>query len=271
MPPRALIQVNGVDGSNDDLPINTLVQLSNDDAGGEVTYLWEVLDQPEGTADALSNSAIENPTLTPKKEGSYLVRLTVNAATATVSVDTVVVGIRELKSRQRIPAAMETSEVDPALGWKPATNRTMKSNLDSSADGGLLVVALPGVSVPGVGAVVRYAGLSTIKVGLPGQEDLLLVGTAHANVLAETVGPLAVVTGTPSGAAPTANGLAIARRFGLVARAEAGAPAVGDPVYLSDTGAPALAPGTNSRKIGRVVLSAAGSWRWVIDGAVTAW
>ena len=53
---QALITVNAVAGSNTDLPINTLVQLNNTGNGGEITYAWSILDQPPGTADALSST-----------------------------------------------------------------------------------------------------------------------------------------------------------------------------------------------------------------------
>ena len=38
--PQAKIEINGTAGSDEDLPINVLVQLSNEDVGGEVTYTY---------------------------------------------------------------------------------------------------------------------------------------------------------------------------------------------------------------------------------------
>ena len=63
--PQALITVNAVVGSNDDLPIDTLVTLANDNVGGETTYLWEIVDQPVGTADTLSSTSAPSVTFTP--------------------------------------------------------------------------------------------------------------------------------------------------------------------------------------------------------------
>jgi hypothetical protein len=268
--PAADIEVNGVAGSDDDVPINVLIQLSNADVGGEVTYLWEVVDQPEGTADVLSSTAIENPTFTPKKEGSYQLKLTVNDTLASEVSDTAVVAVRHLKTNERIPAATESTEVNPAKGWKPAVNRLLAIVDDVSRDANLVVAKLPGVSVPTIGDIVRYSGTGLIKTGLPGEERLLLIDLALATSATQVAGPLAVVVATPTGGAPTANGLAILRIWGLVEISEAGVPVVGDPIFVSDTAQPALAAGTNSRKIGRVVESAAGVWRWMIDGSIAA-
>ena len=105
--PAAAIQINGVLGPEDDLPLGAPVQLSNQDTGGEVSYAWQILDRPEGSAAVLTNPAIENPLFTPDVEGTYLLRLTVNATTATEAIDTQVAAVRFLKTDQRAPAAGE--------------------------------------------------------------------------------------------------------------------------------------------------------------------
>jgi len=272
MPPSANIEINGVAAVDDDLPINTLVQLSNADTGGEITYLWEILDQPEGTADVLSSPAIENPTFTPTKEGSYLIRLTVNDTLSTEVGDKKIAAIRQFKTNERIPAGMETIEVDAAKGWKPAVNRLLGIVDSVARDANLIICVNPAVGFPVVGDIVRLTETALIKVGLPGEERLLLCETALATVATDVIGPLGIVVGTPTGAASMASGLVIVRRFGLVEVSEAGVPALNDPVYVSDTAQPDLAAGTNPRKIGKVVYSAAGVWRWLIDGALgTTW
>lgn len=270
--PQALIEINAIAGSNDDLPINTLVQLSNADTGGEVTYLWEILDQPEGTADVLSNPAIENPTFTPTKEGSYLLRVTVNDSLASETSNLAIAAVRQLKTDERIPAAMETIEVSTSLGWKPATNRLLQVLDDVARDANLIICINPPFAPPTIGDIVRFSDAVTIKTGLPGEEWVMRVETADATVLDNVTGPLGVVVGTPSGAPPGANSLVIVRCFGLVEVTEAGTPTINDPVYVDDGAQPALAPGTNSRKIGKVLYSTASVWRWMIDGSIgTTW
>jgi len=266
--PAADIEINGSAVSDDDLPIATLVQLSNADTGGEISYLWEILDQPEGTADVLSSTSIENPTFTPNKEGTYLLRLTVNDTLASEVSDLKVAAVRQLKTNERIPAAMETTEVDSAKGWKPATNRLLQITDYVSRDANLIVCVNPGASFPVLGDIVRMHQTAIIKTGLPGEEELLLCETALATVAANLLGPMGAVVGTPTGVAPAANGLVIVRRFGLVEVDEAGAPTVGDVVYVDDTAQPSLTVGSNSRKVGMVVYSAASVWRWIIDGSL---
>ena len=95
---QADIEFNGTAASDEDLPINTLVQLSNNDLGDETTYLWELVSQPVGAADALSATNIKAPTLTPRKEGTYLLQLTVDATFPTEVVDRKIFRIRQLKS-----------------------------------------------------------------------------------------------------------------------------------------------------------------------------
>ena len=46
--PQAAIEINAVEASDENLPIDTLVQLSNNDVGDETTYLWEIVSQPPG-------------------------------------------------------------------------------------------------------------------------------------------------------------------------------------------------------------------------------
>lgn len=267
--PVANIEINGTASSKDTLPINTLVQLSNADVGGEVTYLWEILDQPVGTADVLSNAAIENPTFTPKKEGSYFLRLTVNAALGSISINTKIAAVRELKTNERIDAAFETTEVDAAKGWKTATNAAMKRALNAVADANLVACINAPSSFPVIGNIVKFSIQGTIKTGLPGQEGLPVVEVAKATSFKDTHQALGVVVGTPSGSGVAANSVVIVQRFGLVALAQAGSPVVGDAVYLGNTSLPSLVPGSVTRVIGRVTASAAGSWTWVIDGTNT--
>lgn len=264
--PIAEIEINGVAGSDDDLPINTLVQLSNADIGGETTYSWTIIDQPEGTADTLSNSTIENPTFTPKKEGSYLIRLVVNQGSGTERSDTVVAAVRDLKTNERVPAASETVEVDTSKGWKPAANRILNLALKMARDSNLIAcVAGDTDGVPGVGSVVKLVGAATLKSGLPGEEELLVAELMLGDGVAPyDPGPLGVVIGTPTGDAPAVDEVIIVRVLGLVEVAGSGSPSVGDPIYVDDTGQPSLSAGTAPRVIGKVVSVDGGDYRWSI-------
>lgn len=266
--PNAAITINGIVGSNDALPLNTIVQLTNQDTGGETTYLWEVLDQPDGTADVLSSSTIHNPTFTPRKEGSYLLRLTVNRTLPTQVVSTAIAAVRHLKTNERAPSAFEVFEVDPAKGWKTAADRWLARINNVVGDANVVVCALPSSSVPILGDVVAFSGTTVLKSGLVGQETVLQATQAAASSGSLMRSHhLGVVVGTPTGAAPAANGLALVRRVGLVELALTGSPAVGDLVFVGDANRPALTPGTNPRVLGKVVAASGGTFQMFVDGS----
>lgn len=247
--PAAVPTINGVAGSNADLPISTLVQLNNTNAGGELTYSWAFLDQPTGTADTLSASNIQNPTFTPTKEGSYLLELVVNAGMVTEQRAKIVVGIKELRSGIRVPAAGETTEVDGADGWAPAVNAALRAGANQVYDGTVLGVLAGGVSA---GAVVYASGRSTLKSGLPGEEVLPTFTVAPASTAALVGRPLGVVESGVAGVL-TAGAVVRARTVGRIAALGLAGAVVGDPLYVSDAGALALAPGTNVRQVGVVM------------------
>lgn len=264
--PQAVIEVNAVAGSDDDLPINTVVQLSNADIGGETTYAWTVMDQPEGAADALSNPAIENPTITPKKEGTYRLRLVVNAGGGDEKIGYATLGIRHLRTFELEPAAGELLETDGVRGWAKFANRLFRRAMNGITDANLVACVNTAVGALAVGTVVKIVDQNTIKTGLPGEERLpgatAVSAASHYNVS----GTLGVVILSPSGGAITTGKVAIVRVFGLSEIAVAGVPTLNDPVYVDNAGLPSLTPGTFRRAIGRVVQVSGGNFRWVVEG-----
>jgi len=259
--PQALITVNSVVGSNDDLPINTLVTLANDNVGGETTYLWEIVDQPVGTADTLSSTSAPSVTFTPKKEGSYLVKLTVNGTLE----NKVIVGIRQLKTRIRVPAASETSEVNSTKGWALAANVVLQLSEAARTDPGVFVGVADGSL--SVGQVVRVVSTTTIKATLPGQEVLSRWGAANATTAANCRGLLGVVVQSVDGGAITAGVLFQVRTVGLAqGLSVSGSPAVGALVYLDDAGTLSGTQGTVRRIVGHVA-SGGGPYAVWWDGA----
>jgi hypothetical protein len=267
--PQALIKINGVDGSNDDLPIGVLVNLSNHDTGGEVTYAWTLLKQPPGAADALSATNIKSPTFTPRKEGTYRLQLIVNAGMGALEKTSLaIVGIRDVKTGERVPGPDETTETG-ADGWsEPAMNTLLRGELARAADPMVIV----GVNGSGggfaAGTVARVSGVSTLKAGLPGEEVVPSFVKALATTIAGVTGALHVVVAPVRGALPVANGaLGRFRRFGLVQGiATGGAPALGDPVYVSDTGTLDIAAGTVPKEVGNVVRFGGGTFDCLFHG-----
>lgn len=261
--PAAIIEINGVAGSNTDLPINTSVTLTNQDAGGEVTYAWSIVDQPDGAADALSGSSGPSVTFTPKKEGTYLIRLVVNSSLT----NQVVAAVRHLKTRIRIPAGSETNEAASApRGWATSANITLGLIDSTKADPGT-VVGQAAASLAR-GDVVRMSGVATLKSGLPGQEVVPSWTKAAASSTSNARGLLGIVEGAVDGGSITSGVLINVRLRGLFQGATVGgSPSVGAQVFLSDTsGTAGTAVGTVRRLIGRIVAGS-GPWDIAFDGA----
>lgn len=262
---QAKITINGIAGSNPDLPIGTLVQLDNQGDGFELTFLWVLNYQPPGPGDSLSNVAIHNPTITPKKEGTYLLTLIVDQGLPSEKRDTAILGIRHLKTRTRIPAIGESTETGATTGWGQDENELLATVDAMRADPGIQVCALASNGL-GPGLPVAYVGSSTIKSGLPGQEDVLSVDTINATTLANTSQPLGLLVAQVAGGAFTAGALVYVRRFGLQGGIALPGANVGDPIYLSDVGSISLTPGTVRRRVGRVVKVVAGVAEIYFDG-----
>jgi hypothetical protein len=257
---QAQITINAVAGSNDDLPINVLVSLDNVNAGGELTYNWTILDQPPGAADALSSTIVQNPTFTPKKEGTYLIKLVVNQSLPSEVSDTQLVGIRQVKTRQRVPAAGETIQTG-SRGWAGAAGQFLQEVDEARADP-VLVVGATGAAGLTVGNTVRVTGVTTLKSGLPGQEDVpsfVLADATNINNVNEALGIIeSAVDGTGG---PYAMGkLVNVRMLGLFQGATGGGAVVGDLVYVSDLGTLALTPGTITRSVGSVAAAGGGTF-----------
>lgn len=267
MATQARIEVNSVPGSNDALPINTLVQLSNADLGGETTYLWSILDQPPGLADSLSSTSIENPTFTPKKEGSYLLQLIVNFGLPDEQRDRVVCAVRQLKTLERIPAAGETTEVDLSDGWANAMNALLRRIDGLLSDPGIIVGANNSGGSLARGDVVRTTGGVVIKSGLPGQETVPGFDKAPASSLGNVDELLCVVEGAVSGGATVlAGALMVTRYIGRIANLAVGVGAVGDPLYVSDTATISVTQGTIRRQCGSVMAIVGGNRDVWFDG-----
>jgi len=245
---QALITTNAVPGSNTDLPINTLVQLNNTGNGGEITYAWSILDQPPGTADALSSGTIQNPTFTPRKEGSYLIQLVVNASLADEQIKRVVSAVKQLKTRTRVPAAGETTEADAADGYAADANASLRLLDTMRADPGIMVAQLGYTAV--ANEIVYFQGTATLKSGLPGQEFVPIVLRAALAVPTDVAtAELGCVLSAVDGGALTSGKLAYIRVLGLARNIPVTAATLG-PVYLAALGAFTLTVG---RRVGRVI------------------
>lgn len=254
--PAANIEIGGVPGSNIDWTINTLVQLSNADTGGELTYLWAISDQPEGTTDSLSSTTIENPTFTPRKEGTYRISLTVNFGLATEVTSSVVLAVRQIKTDNRIPAAGETTEADLARGWAQDVG-AMLLGFDNLVARGPTIVCQAAAS-QSVGTVCYISTYATLKSGLPGEEVVPVAAAALANDVAKIKDGLMLCLGHVDGS--TTVGLGAMGRYLLFGVYQHGTAlgGAGSDVFVSDTGTLSATRGTNRRVVGTVLATGGG-------------
>lgn len=255
--PTASIKVNGVAGSADDVPLNTPVLLDNAGTGGEATYAWSITDQPEGAADALSAANVQAPSFTPRKEGSYRLRLVVNASLSSEVATSAIVAVRQLKTRHRVPAAGEATEVDASRGYSTAVDRWLQG-LERSTTMGVYVVAVAGVAGLVRGAVLRGSGVTVLKSGLPGQESVPTVSKAlGASALHMSMPLMVLESGIDGSSSPASGALIRCRMIGFFGPVTGTGGVVTSPVYVSDLGALSLSPGTVSRKVGSVIRAGA--------------
>lgn len=242
---QALITVNAVVGSDDDVPINALVQLDNQNAGGEVSYAWLMLDRPPGSAAALSSASLQNPTFTPDIEGTYLIELTVNAGLGDQASNRVIVAVRQLKSMLRVPAVGETTE-NGARGWDETGAGAMLRELDGRTLMGLTMITAKNSGGDfAVFDVVEPAGWSEIPAGPSGNEAFATSELVDGTVAAAGL-PMMIVTriGLPEG-------LAQAMLVGFVQNAPITAPVLNGDVYVNASGQ--LTMTVTSRRCGKVL------------------
>lgn len=250
--PSAAIRINTLVPPQD-VPINTLVNLSNASTGGETTFNWILLDQPEGPLDILVPAGA-TATITPKKEGSYLLQLVVNAGTNTEVKDVQKFRIRDFVDDRSPPAAGETVQQNPTRGWAEEQNRRDQDITSLRKDPGRLAgqVAVAGTTA---GVTVLYVSDTfEIKAGLPGAERVPVFSVATASTASAVRGSLFLLDrGVVSGGSPAANEIVWVRQDGMIYGAMLGGGAVGDPVYVDNLGAIALLPGAYHRNVGQIV------------------
>ena len=252
---QARIQIDSVTGSNPPngtaLALGATVAITNVNNGGEVTYLWEWLDRPENSAAAFANPAVQTTSFVADVEGTYVIRLTVNAALSDERTDIVIAAVSQLLTVERIPGAYETTQANTLRGWAEAANRLFRRVDGLAADSGKLI----GVCASGAnrGQVLIAETADLIRAGLPEEELVAGYGLAIASNLASMQAPLYVVEGTPAGGTTVGVGaLAVVRSVGLFGPLS-GAPTLGDPVYVNDSAQLSLTAGTYTRRVGTVV------------------
>ena len=279
MPTTASIRINGGPAgvADTNLPLGTVVNLSNNDITGVVSYEWVIVSQPAGAQDGLTDPDPFNPIVsyapapqfTPTKEGSYLIKLTVNKGLADESVDTTICAVRELLTGDRIPAPQETTEVSEEYGWATAAVTKILQRVTRLSDAGIFVAQNASGGDLSLGKVVHMNGMTTIGTGT-NERPIPTVGLALASDAALVDGPLGVVVGDRDGDPYTVADGALCRVMvmGGISSYDLGdTAAAGAPVFVDNFGSLSLTAGSVVRQVGDVAKVVSGT---VYDIAISA-
>lgn len=266
--PQSQPTINGVPGSNDNLPINTVVDLGNVNIGGELTYNWAIVFQPPGPSDVLSSTTIETPTFTPRKEGTYLIKLSVNQGLATEQDALIVAAVRQQLTTQRTPAAGETTQDDLINGWATSLNAFLVAIDSYIGDPNIVVGMNTSGGTLSRGTVCQATSSAVIKSGLPGQAFVPGFVTALSTTQTQVNGLLCVLESDTTGTLTSiANGALGRFRFlGRFAAAAFTGYAQGSLVYVNDSGALSPTQGTVLRQVGKVLQANSGNTDVWFDG-----
>jgi hypothetical protein len=237
----ANIRINGTPPPTT-LGFSASVSLSNFDNSGVTAWLWTLLDRPVGSAAVLTTPTMAASTFTADKEGTYLIRLSVNNNEST---DTAIAAVLNTLTGIRIPAAQERLEAS-SRGWAESLNNILISYEEELRMGRIISVLSPGAIA--VGTPVRVTGEWT----MPSGQKLPLIAVADASV-ASRLPAIGVVIESAIG-----SGVVIGvRTFGGLTEysIDTSTISVGDPIYLSDSGYLSVAPDTIPYIIGYAATS----------------
>jgi hypothetical protein len=261
----AIIQINsGTPGvSNDNLTLGAVVTLTSVDTALH-SYTWAIVSQPEGSNDNIVGSG-QIVTFTPTKEGSYLVKLTVDFGYPSEDSQQLIAAVRELETGDRIPAIGETTENSANDGWANPVDAILRRVTRFTEAG-----VQPGVAAEAlvVGDVVYASDVYTLAAGLPGERVVASWSKCHADVVAEVQGVFGVVAGSVNGGSIATDDIITVQTTGLYQGVPfASAPSIGDPVFISDTASLSLTQGAIKRQIGTVCAVGASTYDVMVGPA----
>lgn len=250
MAAQAKIKIDGVIGSNDDLSIGSTVDLSNDNAGGETTYQWSLIAKPAGSTASLSSSTNATSSFVANAEGTYLIRLVVNAGLPTEATDQVIAAVRELQTGNRIPAAGETTENNVGsddTGWAHEAVDQILQRVTRMEDAGF-ITAIANTTLT-AGKLVRFVGDSVVGTDTNAR-TVPLIDVASGATDAESQGIVGYLVGAVDEGLIAAGDVCRVQLSGLIKNVPvSGVLAQGAPVYLGAAGAFSLAAGSAYRRV----------------------
>lgn len=260
----ALIQINaGTPGvSDDNVVLGSTVTLYS--VTTAMTYDWAIVSQPAGPNDALVTPTQQSASFVATKEGSYLVRLTIDQGLPGESTQQLVAAVRELETGDRIPAIGETTENSANDGWANPVDAILE-RVTRFTDAGVLP-GVAGTSGLSVGDIVYASGVYELASGLPGARYVASWTKALASSAPTVQGVYGVLVSSVNGGIIATHDVIAVQTTGLW-RGVSGSPTVGDAVFISDLGDFALSAGTLTRQIGTVCAVAGGLYDVMVGPA----
>ena len=173
-------------GPNQNLPTPGLVQLngsaSSDPDGQTLTYAWTLTGKPAGSAAALSNAAIVNPTFTADLGGTYVADLIVSDGALSSAPATVTITVDALPTVSIVATDANASETGPDPGVFTITRTgptTLSVNVFYSIGGtssnGSDYAAISGVATIAAGQASTTVTITpVIDAGVEGVETVML-------------------------------------------------------------------------------------------------
>lgn len=234
------ILINGLVPPVTNLTVGSTVTLTHNNDAGIVSWEWSLLDRPTGSAAVLSTPSLSSTTITLDKEGTYFFELIVNNTiyapiTAICAVPTILGGIRLL-------AANENREADPNRGSTPALDAALLAHDTIIHTGEVMSCVTDAAHAAGM--PVYIAGETTLANG-----QLVPIVSVATSGGAKTIKTIGILTQTTVGAALSSirvNGELTEVPVNTTGRA------LGDRVFVSDTGTLVFTPGTNVSCVGFV-------------------
>lgn len=126
---------------------------SSDADSDPLTYAWQIVSRPAGSAATLAGAATAQPSLTPDVDGTYVVQLVVNDGTEDSAPDTV-----SLTTGNAAPVANAGPDVTVTLGQQVTLSGAASTdpNGDALSYAWLLVSGPAGTAVPTTGSDVSF-------------------------------------------------------------------------------------------------------------------
>lgn len=266
---NAIIRVNGVAGSADEIALGSTVQLTNADTTNIVSQTWTIIDAPkdlfgnESANAPAGTTVVQTPAFTsydfiPDVTGEWLILLQATDNLTNVYQDLQTVSVRELYNNCFIPAFSRTTQYFDR-GWAEGLNDSFKKFSRFIGSGARVSVVYNGVSTLFAGTAVKVVDVVDARTISPHSltgstlpEEFIYevdLATAADGYGIDSRSIFILESGVSSA---DRFGVAVSNGFLRHAFDTSSFSSVGDPVYIDDSGQLSSTPGSETIVVGEV-------------------